>query len=77
MGMHMVNPISGDFSIGAAGIMIENGERTYPVRGLTIAGNLTDLLKGIEVICSDLRFIPFSANLGSPTLLVSGLSISG
>lgn len=77
MGMHMVNPISGDFSIGAAGIMIENGEKTYPVRGLTIAGNLTDLLKGIEVVCSDLRFIPFSANLGSPTLLVSGLSISG
>ena len=77
MGMHMVNPISGDFSIGAAGIMIENGAKTYPVRGLTIAGNLTDLFKGIEVICSDLRFIPFSANLGSPTLLVSGLSISG
>ncbi|MBI5698930.1 TldD/PmbA family protein [Candidatus Saganbacteria bacterium] len=77
MGMHMVNPISGDFSIGAAGIMIENGEKTYPVRGITIAGNLTDLLKGIEVICSDLRFVPFSANLGSPTLLVTGLSISG
>ncbi|MFA4905452.1 MAG: TldD/PmbA family protein [Candidatus Margulisiibacteriota bacterium] len=77
MGMHMVNPISGDFSIGAAGIMIENGEKTYPVRGITIAGNLTDLLKGIEVICSDLRFVPFSANLGSPTLLVNGLSISG
>jgi TRAP-type C4-dicarboxylate transport system permease small subunit len=35
------------------------------------------VLKGIEVICSDLRFFPFSANLGCPTLLVSGLSISG
>ena len=74
MGIHTANPISGDFSIGAAGIMIENGEKTFPVRGITIAGNLIEMLKGIEAIGSDLRFI---VNLGSPTLLISDITLSG
>ncbi len=74
MGIHTANPISGDFSIGASGIMIEKGEKTYPVRGITIAGNLIDMLEGIEEVGSDLRFF---ANLGSPTLLISGMTISG
>ena len=74
MGIHTANPISGDFSIGAIGIMIENGEKSYPVRGITIAGNLIEMLKGVEAIASDLRFI---MNLGSPTLLISGITLSG
>ena len=74
MGIHTANPISGDFSLGAAGIMIENGEKTYPVRGITIAGNLIDLLKAVEAVGSDLRFF-FS--LGAPTLRTSALSVSG
>jgi len=74
MGIHTANPISGDFSLGAAGIMIENGEKTYPVRGITIAGNLIDLLKAVEAVGSDLRFF-FS--LGAPTLLTAELSVSG
>lgn len=74
MGIHTANPVSGDFSIGAAGIMIENGEKTYPVRGITIAGNLIEMLKGIEAVGSDVRFI---VNIGSPTLLISGITISG
>ncbi|NQT29232.1 MAG: TldD/PmbA family protein [Candidatus Saganbacteria bacterium] len=74
MGMHTVNPISGDFSIGAAGIMIEKGAKTYPVRGITIAGNIIDMLEKIQEVGSDLRFI---ANIGAPTLLISGISVSG
>jgi len=74
MGLHTANPISGDFSLGAAGSMIEKGEKTYPVRGVTIAGNLIDLLKAIDGIGNDLRFF---ATLGSPTLLISGVTISG
>ncbi len=74
MGIHTANPISGDFSIGASGIMIENGEKTYPVRGITIAGNLIEMLKAVEAVGSDLRFF---VNVGSPTLLVSGITISG
>ncbi|MEA3494194.1 MAG: TldD/PmbA family protein [Candidatus Margulisiibacteriota bacterium] len=74
MGLHTANPISGDFSFGASGIMIENGEKTFPVRGITIAGNLIEMLEAIEAVGSDLRFI---ADIGSPTLLVSGISVSG
>jgi PmbA protein len=74
MGIHTANPISGDFSIGAAGYMIENGEKTYPVRGITIAGNLIEMLKAVEAVASDLRFI---TNIGSPTLLISGMTVGG
>jgi PmbA protein len=74
MGIHTINPITGDFSIGASGIMIENGEKTYPVRGITIAGNLIEMLKSVEAVGSDLRFV---ANVGSPTLLISGITVSG
>jgi len=74
MGMHTVNPISGNFSVGAAGIMIENGQKTYPVRGITIAGNLIEMLKQIEAVGSDLRFIE---DVGSPTLLIHDMTVSG
>ncbi len=74
MGIHTANPISGDFSIGAAGFMIENGEKTYPVRGITIAGNLIEMLKAVEAVASDLRFI---TNVGSPTLLISEMTVGG
>lgn len=74
MGIHTANPISGDFSIGAAGIMIENGEKTFPVRGITIAGNLIEMLKAVEAVASDLRFI---TDVGSPTLLISGITVGG
>jgi len=74
MGIHTANPISGDFSIGAAGFLIENGEKTFPVRGITIAGNLIAMLKNVEMAASNLRFI---TNIGSPTLLISGITIGG
>lgn len=77
MAMHSVNPVSGDFSVGAAGVMIENGKKAFPVRGVTIAGNLIELLSGIEELGSDLRFFPETGNCGSPTLLISSLSIGG
>jgi PmbA protein len=74
MGIHTANPISGDFSFGASGVMIENGEKTFPVRGITIAGNLIEMLESIEAVGSDIRFV---VDVGSPTLLISGISISG
>lgn len=77
MAMHSVNLVSGDFSVGAQGIMIENGERTYPVRGITIAGNMLEMLKSIDEIGNDLIFHAAADNCGSPTLLINNLSISG
>ncbi|MBU0573678.1 MAG: TldD/PmbA family protein [Candidatus Margulisbacteria bacterium] len=77
MGLHTANPITGEFSFGASGILVENGIKTKPVKGITIAGNLIEMLKQVEAVGSDLRFVPYSANLGSPTLLITGISVSG
>lgn len=74
MGMHTANPISGDFSVGAAGIWIENGKLTKAVRGVAIAGNIIDLMKEIEGVGNDLTFF---GGKGSPTLRISKMTISG
>ncbi|MFZ5644043.1 MAG: TldD/PmbA family protein [Bacillota bacterium] len=74
MGMHTANPISGDFSLGAAGMMIEGGRLTYPVRGIALAGNIIDLMKKVERVGSDLTFF---GGTGSPTLAVGPMNISG
>ena len=74
MGAHTANPISGDFSVGATGHWIERGQKAYPVREITIAGNILDLLQNVDAVCSDLRF---SGRMGSPTLRIRELSISG
>ncbi len=74
MGVHTADPVSGDFSFGASGLMIEHGRRAWPVRGVTIAGNVKDVLAAIAAVGNDLRF--FGA-YGAPSLLVSGLTVSG
>jgi len=74
MGAHTANPISGDFSVGATGFWIERGKKAYPVREITIAGNILDLMMNVDAVCSDLRF---SGRTGSPTLRVKEMSISG
>lgn len=74
LGMHTANPISGDFSVGAAGLWIENGIFTNPVKGVALAGNIIDLLQNIEGVGNDLVFYGVK---GSPTLRISRLSISG
>jgi PmbA protein len=74
MGMHTANPISGDFSVGAVGFWIEKGKKAYPVREITIAGTILDLMKNVTVVGSDIRF---SGRIGSPSLLIKELSIGG
>jgi len=74
LGMHTANPISGEFSVGAAGIWYENGEPSHPVRGAAIAGNFLDLLMKIKGAGDDLRFY---GAVGSPSLLIENLSVSG
>jgi PmbA protein len=74
MGVHTANPISGDFSIGITGHWIENGEISFPVRGVVIAGNILDLFKNVEAIASDLRFF---GRIGSPSVKISEVVISG
>jgi PmbA protein len=74
MGMHTANPISGDFSLGVSGLMIEGGRLAYPVRGVALAGNIIDLLKRVEAVGSDLTFF---GGTGAPTLCVGKMSLSG
>ena len=69
-----VNIVTGDYSRGAAGMWIENGELAYPVEEVTIAGNLAGMLQHIEMVGSDLEF---RSALAAPTLLVSGLTVAG
>ena len=67
------NLITGDYSVGASGLMIENGEFTYPVSEITIAGNLNDIFKNIT-LANDLEF-NYATN--SPTMLVEGMIVGG
>ncbi len=69
-----VNIVTGDWSHGAAGLWIENGELAYPVAEVTVAGNLKDMLMNVEEVGSDLEF---RSSVASPTLVISGLTISG
>jgi PmbA protein len=69
-----VNVVTGDYSRGAAGIWIENGELAYPVSEVTIAGTLQNMLGGIEAIGSDLEF---RGSVASPTILIREMTVSG
>lgn len=74
MGMHTANPISGDFSVGAAGFLIEKGAIAFPIKGIAIAGNILELFKVVESVGNDLRF--YGAT-GSPSLRIAALDIGG
>jgi PmbA protein len=69
-----VNPVTGDYSRGAAGLWIEGGELAYPVEELTIAGNLRDMLRDIEMVGSDLRI---RTAIASPTLKLARMTVAG
>ncbi len=67
------NPVNGDYSRGAAGFMIENGEITFPINEVTIAGNMKDILKKI-IPANDLKI---TENINSPTILVENMALAG
>ncbi len=74
MGMHTANPISGEFSVGVSGLWIENGELKQPIKEAIISGNMIDLFTKIVMIGNDLSFF---GNIGSPSLLIEDIDISG
>src|SRR5271170_4859215 len=71
---HGVNVVTGDYSRGAAGLWIENGEFAYPVSEITIAANLEQMLLDVEAVGSDLEF---RGSVASPTLLIREMTVSG
>ncbi|MBI3398531.1 MAG: TldD/PmbA family protein, partial [Deltaproteobacteria bacterium] len=74
LGAHTANPITGDFSFGAAGLWIEGGKVVYPVRGAAISGNMLELFSKVDAVGSDLRFL---GSIGTPSLFISEMEISG
>ncbi|MGH9414285.1 MAG: TldD/PmbA family protein [Terriglobales bacterium] len=69
-----VNTVTGDYSRGASGLWIENGQLAYPVEEITIAGNLKDILRNITAIGNDLEI---RGAVNAPTLRVDGLTVAG
>ena len=69
-----VNTVTGDYSRGAAGMWIENGQLAYPVHEVTVAGTLQEMLMGLEVVGDDLEF---RGSIASPTLLIREMTVSG
>lgn len=76
-GLHTVNPVSGEFSLGVTGHWIRAGELAQPIREMTIAGNLIDLLRKVVVVGNDPRFTFAGGFCGSPTILIEELSVAG
>ena len=72
LGAHTMNPVSGDFSVGASGFICESGRRR-PFRGATIAGNLGTLFASIAAVGDDLRFY---GSVAAPSVLISALDLS-
>jgi PmbA protein len=75
-GMHSgVNPVSGDFSVGAEGLMIRGGSLAEPVREVTVASSLQRMLQSVVGIGADLRWLPGLA--AGQTLAIADMQLSG
>jgi PmbA protein len=64
---------NGNYSVGASGTLIENGEEAYPVNEVTIAANLNDIFQNL-IIANDLEF---KSSINSPTLFIDGMTVAG
>jgi PmbA protein len=69
-----VNPVTGDYSRGAAGLWIENGRLAFPVEEVTIAGNLRDMFAGIDALGND---VVFRSTVSAPTVRVAKMTVAG
>ena len=77
-GLHSgVNPVSGTFSVGASGRLIEDGELGRPVRELTIASDLVSMLRAVDGVGRASRWVPFGGSVKAVPLLVAEMSVSG
>jgi PmbA protein len=69
-----VNMVTGDYSRGAAGLWIENGELGYPVEEVTIAGNLKEMFQNIEMVGNDLEM---RGRIAAPTVKIAQMTVAG
>ena len=78
-GLHSgANPVSGDFSLGAYGYLVEDGKITRPVDQITIAGNFLEVLKRIELVGDDfVMSLPGAGHFGAPSVMIKKLAVAG
>ena len=69
-----INQVTGDYSRGASGLWIENGELAFPVEEVTIAGNLKDMFQNIEMVGNDLEL---RGRIAAPTLKIARMTVAG
>lgn len=74
MGLHTVDPVSGDFSLGVSGIIYRGGRVEKRVRGAVMAGNIKKVWGSVVEVGKDLRFY---ANVGSPSILIEAITLGG
>jgi PmbA protein len=68
-----VNGVTGDYSRGASGFWIENGQRTYAVSEVTIAGHLLDIFRSLTPASN----LEFKYGINAPTIRIEGLTVAG
>jgi PmbA protein len=74
-GVHSgANPISGEFSVGATGLRITGGELGEPIREMTIASTVPEMLRAIAAVGADLRFF---SSVGTPSILIGEMTVAG
>jgi PmbA protein len=74
-GVHSgANPISGEFSVGATGLRVKGGSLAEPLREMTIASTIPEMLKAVAAVGNDLRFF---SSVGTPTLLIGEMTVAG
>jgi len=77
-GLHSgASSITGEFSVGATGLVVEGGSLGRPLREMTVASTLLEVLSNVREVGSDLRFFPMGGSLGAPTILVGEMTIAG
>ena len=78
VGLHSgVNPVSGTFSVGATGRLIEGGQLGAPVREITIASDLVSMLRAVHGVGSEARWVPFGGSVKAVPLLLGEMAVSG
>jgi PmbA protein len=77
-GVHSgANPVSGDFSVGATGRLLQDGAVGAPVKEVTIAAPMLEILRGIVAVANDRRWLPFGGSYGGATTLVAEMTVGG
>ena len=74
MGGHTADPVSGEFSFGAAGFLVKDGKLGAPVKSMAMAGQIVEFFNAVDAVGADLHF---SGGTGSPSLMIRNVSLSG